>query len=51
LPGESWFHKESWRVAARLSDDPLRRSFCFVTGFRCAKDADKKGQRKSELKG
>jgi formylglycine-generating enzyme required for sulfatase activity len=39
LRGGSWFHKNSWRVAARLADDPLSRSFCFVTGFRCAKDA------------
>ena len=43
LRGGSWYHKESWRVAARLSDDPLSRSFCFVTGFRCARDRDKKG--------
>ncbi len=42
LRGGSWFHKESWRVASRLADDPLSRNFCFVTGFRCAKDADKK---------
>jgi formylglycine-generating enzyme required for sulfatase activity len=41
LRGGSWFHKESWRVAVRTSDDPLSRNFCFVTGFRCAKDADK----------
>ena len=41
LRGGSWFHKDSWRVAARTSDDPLSKSFCFVTGFRCAKDADK----------
>ena len=41
LRGGSWFHKDSWRVAARTSDEPLSRSFCFVTGFRCAKDADK----------
>ena len=43
LRGGSWYHKESWRVAARLSDDPLSRSFCFVTGFRCARDQDRKG--------
>ncbi len=42
LRGGSWFHQNSWRVAARLSDDPLSKSFCFVTGFRCAKDAEKK---------
>jgi formylglycine-generating enzyme required for sulfatase activity len=41
LRGGSWFHKDSWRVAVRTSDDPNSRSFCFVTGFRCAKDADK----------
>ena len=39
LRGGSWFHKDSWRVAVRLADDPLSRNFCFVTGFRCAKDA------------
>jgi formylglycine-generating enzyme required for sulfatase activity len=38
LRGGSWFHRESWRVANRLADDPLSRNFCFVTGFRCAKD-------------
>ena len=42
LRGGSWFHKESWRVANRLADHPLSRDFCFVTGFRCAKDADEK---------
>ncbi len=42
LRGGSWLHKESWRVANRLADHPLSRDFCFVTGFRCAKDADKK---------
>jgi formylglycine-generating enzyme required for sulfatase activity len=42
LRGGSWFHKESWRVANRLADHPLSRDFCFVTGFRCAKDADRK---------
>jgi formylglycine-generating enzyme required for sulfatase activity len=41
LRGGSWFHKESWRVACRLADDPTSRSFCFVTGFRCAKDGEK----------
>jgi formylglycine-generating enzyme required for sulfatase activity len=41
LRGGSWFHTDSWRVATRLSDVPLSHSFCFVTGFRCAKDADK----------
>lgn len=39
LRGGSWFHKDSWRVAARASDNPLSWSFCFCTGFRCAKDA------------
>ena len=43
LRGGSWFHQDSLRVAVRLADDPLSRNFCFVTGFRCAKDADKKG--------
>ncbi len=40
LRGGSWFHKENWRVANRNADDPLSIYFCFVTGFRCAKDAD-----------
>jgi formylglycine-generating enzyme required for sulfatase activity len=40
LRGGSWFHKESWRVAIRSADYPLSKSFCFVTGFRCAKDAN-----------
>jgi formylglycine-generating enzyme required for sulfatase activity len=40
LRGGSWFHKGSWRVANRNADDPLSEYFCFVTGFRCAKDAD-----------
>jgi len=39
LRGGSWVHKESWRVAMRSADDPLSKNFCFVTGFRCAKDA------------
>jgi sulfatase modifying factor 1 len=39
LRGGSWFHKDSWRVAARLVDDPQSRNFFFVTGFRCFKDA------------
>jgi len=39
----SWFHQDSLRVAVRLADDPLSRNFCFVTGFRCAKDAGKQG--------
>jgi formylglycine-generating enzyme required for sulfatase activity len=38
LRGGSWFHKDSWRVAARGADEPTSRHFCFVTGFRCAKD-------------
>jgi len=42
LRGGSWFHKESWRVAIRSADDPLSKTFCFVTGFRCAQDVDKK---------
>ena len=41
LRGGSWFHNDRWRVSARISDDPLSKSFCFVTGFRCAKDDDK----------
>lgn len=40
LRGGSWFHPGSWRVANRNADDPLSESFCFVTGFRCAKDAN-----------
>jgi formylglycine-generating enzyme required for sulfatase activity len=40
LRGGSWFHKNSWRVAERAFDDLLSHSFCFVTGFRCAKDAE-----------
>lgn len=40
LRGGSWFHKGSWRVAIRCADDPLSKYFCFVTGFRCVKDAD-----------
>jgi len=39
LRGGSWFHKDSWRVATRGADDPLSKCFCFVTGFRCAKDS------------
>ena len=39
LRGGSWFHKDSWRVATRGADDPLSKGFCFVTGFRCVKDA------------
>jgi formylglycine-generating enzyme required for sulfatase activity len=42
LRGGSWFHKESWRVANRSADDPISENFCFVTSFRCVKDADKK---------
>jgi formylglycine-generating enzyme required for sulfatase activity len=42
LRGGSWFHKESWRVAIRSADDPLSKNFCFVTGFRCGQDVDKK---------
>jgi len=42
LRGGSWFHKESWRVATRLADHPLSKNFCFVTGFRCGQDVDKK---------
>jgi formylglycine-generating enzyme required for sulfatase activity len=40
LRGGSWFHKNSWTVAERAFDDPLSYSFCFVTGFRCARDAE-----------
>jgi formylglycine-generating enzyme required for sulfatase activity len=40
LRGGSWFHKDNWRVAERAFDDPLSRNFCFVTGFRCAKDVE-----------
>jgi formylglycine-generating enzyme required for sulfatase activity len=46
LRGGSWFHKDSWRVATRSEDDPLSKNFCFVTGFRCAKDADKENSGK-----
>jgi formylglycine-generating enzyme required for sulfatase activity len=42
LRGGSWLHKDSWRVATRLADHPLSKNFCFVTGFRCAKDGDNK---------
>jgi len=38
LRGGSWFHRESWRCAARAADYPSSRNFCFVTGFRCVKD-------------
>jgi formylglycine-generating enzyme required for sulfatase activity len=41
LRGGSWFHKDSWHVAIRCADKPISRNFCFVTGFRCAKDPDK----------
>jgi formylglycine-generating enzyme required for sulfatase activity len=40
LRGGSWFHKGSWAVATRSKDDPLSHDFCFVTGFRCVKDAE-----------
>lgn len=40
LRGGSWFHKDSWRVATRGADDPISWSFCFITGFRCVKDAE-----------
>jgi len=40
LRGGSWFHKESWPVATRSKDEPLSHVFCFVTGFRCVKDAN-----------
>ncbi len=46
LRGGSWFHKESWEVTARLADHPLSKNFCFVTGFRCAKDGDNRDSRK-----
>ena len=39
LRGGSWLHKNSWGVADRGFDNPLSHSFCFLTGFRCAKDA------------
>jgi len=39
LRGGSWFHKDSWRVAVRGADEPTSHHFCFVTGFRCVKDA------------
>jgi sulfatase modifying factor 1 len=39
LRGGSWFHKDSWRVATRYSDLPLSWESCFVTGFRCVKNA------------
>ncbi len=42
LRGGSWYHRDSWRVAVRGADVPLSWSFCFVTGFRCAKDAERK---------
>ncbi len=42
LRGGSWFHKESWSVANRSADDPLSKNFCFLTGFRCVRDIDKK---------
>ena len=38
LRGGSWFHKDSWRVAVRGADEPTSHHFCFVTGFRCARD-------------
>ena len=38
IRGGSWYHKDSWSVAARGSDVPLSWSFCFVTGFRCVKN-------------
>jgi len=41
LRGGSWFHKDSWHVAVRCTDDPISKNFCFVTGFRCVKDMDK----------
>ncbi len=40
LRGGSWFHQESWRVAMRGADSPDSHHFCFVTGFRCVRDAD-----------
>jgi formylglycine-generating enzyme required for sulfatase activity len=40
LRGGSWFHKGSWPVATRSEDDPLSHDFCFVTGFRCVRDAN-----------
>jgi formylglycine-generating enzyme required for sulfatase activity len=40
IRGGSWFHKDSWRVSIRSADYPESRLFCFVTGFRCAKDAE-----------
>ncbi len=45
LRGGSWYHRDSWRVAVRGSDVPLSWSFCFVTGFRCVRDAEKRPQR------
>lgn len=42
IRGGCWFHKRSWRVATRSADTPLSWEFCFVTGFRCAKNADRK---------
>lgn len=37
IRGGSWYHQASLRVAARLADDPLGWTYCFVTGFRCAR--------------
>jgi formylglycine-generating enzyme required for sulfatase activity len=42
IRGGSWFHKGSWRVATRSADNPLSWEFCFVTGFRCARDVNQK---------
>ena len=50
LRGGSWYHKDSWRVGTRLADEPFSRNFCFVTGFRCAKDPVEttQGQKKAD---
>jgi formylglycine-generating enzyme required for sulfatase activity len=40
LRGGSWFHKGSWPVTTRYGDNPTSHDFCFVTGFRCVRDAD-----------